>query len=365
MRRWLAAVPWLAVRAVLLAGLCACNDRPPEPAWSRPESVPANLGSSIPTPARNPLTAAGVELGRRLFFDPRLSGDNTISCATCHDPTRAFTDGRRFSVGASSTELRRNTPSLTNLAWTGSQASTAGLFWDGGAKNLESQVFAPLTGADEMAQDPGELMAELAADPDYPALFAAAFKDGLTLSNLARALAQYQRTLIAASSRYDRWARGEPDGQLSDRELRGLSLFRRDCAGCHVPDFFTDHGYHNNGLDMVFPDDHERIAWGRARITHDLRDLGSYKTPSLRNVAVTAPYMHDGRLATLEQVLEHYRSGVESSPSLDRRLIGPDGALGIPLDDGEAAAIIAFLRTLTDQRYCRPTAPAASDPCTR
>jgi cytochrome c peroxidase len=288
------------------------------------------------------MTAAGVRLGERLFFDPRLSGNDEIACATCHRPELAFGDDVERSVGASGRPLLRHTPALVNLAW------ASGWFWDGGAKNLESQVFAPLVSPDEMDQDLDQLLEELRADADYPRAFAAAFDDGITLANVARAIAQFERTLVFADSRYDRFVRGEPGGELTQEELDGLAAFELHCGSCHVPDFFTDHGYHNNGLDEHFPEDDERIAWGRGRITHDPEDIGRFKTPTLRNVSLTAPYMHDGRFETLQEVLAHYRHGVRVSPTLAPALMDDDGAPGIAMSDAEAGAIIAFLRALTD-----------------
>jgi cytochrome c peroxidase len=305
-------------------------------------ALPSNLAESLPQPEHNPMTEAGVRLGERLFFDPQLSGSDEIACATCHRPELAFGDDVPRSRGAADEPLARHTPVLVNLAW------ASGTFWDGGAKNLESQVFAPLSSPMEMDQDLDELLEELRSDADYPAMFRRAFDDGITLANVARAIAQFERTLISGDSRYDRFVRDEPGGDLDAREVAGLEAFERHCASCHVPDFFTDYGYHNNGLDEHFPEDDERIAWGRGRITHAAEDIGRFKTPTLRNVSVSAPYMHDGRFATLEEVLTHYRHGVRSSPTLAPQLVGPDGGLGIEMSDEDAAAIIAFLGALTD-----------------
>lgn len=335
--------------AAALLGLLAlsCSSEQAKGAADQPAvRVPANLGAALPEPERNPTTAEGVALGRMLFFDPRLSGSNTIACASCHRPERCYSDGQVRSVGASGEPLLRHTPALINLAWAN------GSFWDGGAKNLESQVFGPLTSPAELAADTQTLVAELSADPKLRAAFERAFPgEAVTLGNIARALAQFERSLVFADSPYDRRARGEPEQPASELEQRGQALFSKWCASCHIPDHFTDWGYHDIGLDATHPDDHERLAWGRARITGDLRDRGAFKTPTLRNVAITAPYMHDGRFATLEQVLDHYRHGVVDSPNLAAQLRGRDGRPGLELDDDEVAAIIAFLHTLTD--HCR------------
>lgn len=317
-----------------------------EPVDTPVVQVPTNLGARLPEPEHNPTTAEGVALGRALFFDPRLSGPNTIACADCHSPDRCYSDGQVRSVGASGEPLLRHTPALINLAW------VSGSFWDGGAKNLESQVFGPLTSPAEMAADTRTLVAELDADPELRAAFERAFPDeGLTLGTIARALAQFERSLVFADSAYDRRVRGELLEPASALEQRGHALFLQWCASCHAPDHFTDFGYHDIGLDASLSDEHERLAWGRGRISGDARDRGAFKTPTLRNVAITAPYMHDGRFATLEQVLDHYRHGLVDSPNLAPQLRGRDGRPGLEFDDGESQAIIAFLHTLTD--HCR------------
>lgn len=335
-----------AVATILLGVLAlSCGGDPDadDPARDPVVRVPANLGPSLPEPTHNPTTAEGVALGRALFFDKRLSGPNTIACADCHPPDRCYSDGKVRSVGASGELLARHTPALINLAW------ARGSFWDGGAKNLESQVFGPLTSPAEMAADTRTLVAELDADPELRAAFERAFPgEGLSLGTIARALAQFERSLVFADSAYDRRARGELVEPASELEQRGHALFLTWCASCHTPDQFTDFGYHDIGLDASHSDEDERIAWGRGRISGAARDRGAFKTPTLRSVAITAPYMHDGRFATLEQVLEHYRHGVVESPNLAAALRGRDGRPGLELDDGESEAIIAFLHTLTD-----------------
>ena len=250
--------------------------------------------------------------------------------------------------------LHRNTPALINLAW------MDGYFWDGGGFDLESQAFAPIEHVDEMAQDLDGLLVELAAHPDYPSLFERAFEDGLTLPNVVRALAQFERTLLSANAPYDRFVRGEDPQAMTDDALQGLALFEDKCGACHATDFFTDQSYRNNGLDTVFSDDHERLAWGRARITDDVADLGKYKVPTLRNIAVTAPYMHDGRFESLEQVVNHYRLGVQDTETLDPALRGDEGSLGIAMTDDEAALLLLFLETLTDADFL--TNPGLSPP---
>jgi cytochrome c peroxidase len=324
----------------------ADNSAPGTPTgWQPP--VPAQFPQVIPSPTRNPLTREGVLLGRKLFYDVRLSGTNTISCAACHQPERAFSDGVALTmVGASGQPLLRHAPALQNMAWAN------GYFWDGGATDLESLAFGPITHPDEMAQSLGALETELRAVPEYEPLFAAAFPgQGITSVTIARALAQFQRTMISGNSRYDRWKRREAGAVLSASETAGLALIQQKCSVCHSGEFFTDFAYHNNGLDTTYSDDHERLAWGRGRITNQPEDIGKYKTPTLRNVALTAPYMHDGRFATLSDVLDHYHEHVFASPTLDPLMLMIDGTPGIWMTTAEKQQMIDFLQTLTDSTF--------------
>lgn len=297
--------------------------------------------------ASNPLTQEGIALGKKLFFDGILSRNGKVSCATCHQPQKAFADGEALGhLGVSGKTLHRHVPALINMAW-----QNNGLFWDGGSKNLESLVFGPITHADEMGMVLADIPPLLAADPVYADLFKGAFSNGITVENVAKALAQYQRTLISADSRYDRWVRKE-GALLSEVEMHGLQLVREHCAACHNGELFTDNLFHNNGLDDSWEDDsHERLFMGRYRVTNDRADMGKYKTPTLRNVARSAPYMHDGRFATLGEVLEHYRRGMKESEYIDGSLFQNKGNLGIPIGEEEKEAILAFLHTLTDDEF--------------
>ncbi len=310
--------------------------------------VPANFPPITNMPS-NPLTKEGIELGRRLFYDKRLSGINQLSCASCHRQDIAFADGIALSnIGASGNTLHRNAPALINMAW-----ANNGLFWDGGSTNLESQAFAPLASADEMHQELFELVSELRSIPDYAERFRFVFNDNeIRTGNIVKALAQFQRTFISAGSRYDKYRRYEAGGTLSSLELQGMQLVRTKCEGCHKGELFTDNDYHNNGIDDDFSDNSfEGIFQGRYRITNNPADLGKFKTPTLRNSMLTAPYMHDGRFATIEQVLNHYSAGVLASPSLDPLVKQNGGQPGIPLTAEEKGAIIAFLKTLTDSAF--------------
>lgn len=330
---------------------------PSAPATPAPPEPPAHF-PPLPEIPDNPTTGPGFALGRRLFYDARLSRTGTVSCATCHEQAHAFTVPEALPArGVTQEPLARHAPSLVNLAW-----ADTGLFWDGGSKNLESLALAPLTHVDEMGRE-GELdamMGAIAADAAYPRMFEAAFgAEGVTVGNVMRALAQFQRALFSAGSRWDAWRLGQSAPWSADEEL-GRDVFARDCARCHTPGLFTDAGFHNNGLDASFGDDPEAPRRGRGRVTFSADDVGKYRTPTLRNVAVTAPYMHDGRFATLETVVAHYRTGMVDSPSLDPGFRREGAPPGIAMSDAEARALLSFLDLLTDPalgldpRYANP-----------
>ena len=287
----------------------------------------------VALPADNPLTVEGVALGQRLFHDPRLSINDTQSCASCHDRKNAFADARRFSVGAEGHVGKRNAMPLFNLAWAQS------FFWDGRAKSLREQVLEPIQDAHEMNERLDRVVEKLAKDEAYPGEFERAFgQREITPDHLAKALEQFLLTLISQDSRFDRAARKR--AEMSEEEKRGLQLFvtefdparglrGADCFHCHGGTLFTDNQFHNNGL---------------------AGDGGKFKTPSLRNIALTAPYMHDGRFATLEEVIEHYDSGIRRNANLDPNLAKhPD--TGLQLTAEEKRALVAFLKTLTDESF--------------
>lgn len=345
----LVKLAWLCL-VIFLSG-CEMEAVSPED-----ESYSFEVPPHFPAPVideNNPMTAAGIRLGRQLFYDVRLSANNKVACATCHDPAKAFSDGKTLSLaGVAGTQLLRHAPALFNMAW-----ANNGLFWDGGSTNLESQAFGPLTAHEEMAQDLYELVDELNADASYAEGFHEAFQSGITSQNVAKALAQFQRSLVSATSRYDDYRLNRTGVTLSAGELAGLELVKQHCQGCHAGELFTDQGYHNNGLDSGFENqDHEGIYLGRYRITYNERDLGKFKTPSLRNVELTAPYMHDGRLATLEDVVDHYSGGIRHSATLGEQIPGD----GFRFSALEKQQIIAFLKTLTDYHFT--TAPDHQKP---
>lgn len=301
------------------------------PAPSKPV-YPAGWPEAV-WPADNPYSAEKALLGRKLFFDPRLSSDGIVSCAWCHDPRAAFTNLHGgLGTGAHHHPLRRGPPSLLNVAFLSSLMS------DGSASSLESQIVFPLLAKDEMDMTVPLVLETLQADTLYPRLFRQAFGSRqVTLQAMARALATYQRTLVSTSTAYDKWAAGDT-GALSAEARAGFALFtgKANCAACHAPPLFTDNAFHDIGLDVVPRDT------GRMKATGLPEDFGRVRTPTLRNVGVTAPYMHDGRFATLEAVLEHYDAG--GAPGA-----APDTAIRpLRLNDRELAALAEFLRALRD-----------------
>ena len=311
--------------------------------------IPAFFPKAVDMPD-NPLTEAGVELGRHLFYEPMLSATNTVSCATCHRQEKGFSDGLVLSnTGISGKALKRHSPALFNLAW-----ADQGFFWDGGSKNLESQAFAPLAHPDEMGSYFPEMLSRLSSKEKYITLFQKAFNEAPSAAGVAKALAQFQRTIISAESRYDLYRRGKTTTSLNASEVRGMNLVQQKCADCHSGELFTDKGFHNNGIDDDFSDDsHEEIYLGRYRMTRAFIDIGAFKTPSLRNVMVSAPYMHDGRFSSIDEVLEHYRSGIKESLYTDKLLYQSNGNVGIPMTDQDVKDIKAFLSALTDEEFLK------------
>jgi len=299
-------------------------------------------------PRDNPLTDEGVALGERLFHEPRLSINNSQSCSSCHQEPAAFSDaGKTVSTGAEGRAGSRNAMALVNLAW------KRRYFWDGRAGSLREQVLMPIADPAEMHETPTNVAAKLAATPEFPPLFRAAFgAPDITPARIALALEQFLLTRTSFQSRFDRALRGEVE--LNADEKRGFELFsteydpRRgllgaDCFHCHGGALFSNQGFANNGLDAEFRDP------GRFLVTSNRADLGAFAVPTLRNVALTAPYMHDGRFATLEEVVDHYSEAVARSDTLDPNLAKhPDVGLRLPTADRQA--LVAFLKTLTDSR---------------
>jgi cytochrome c peroxidase len=300
--------------------------------------VPLGLDLYMPVPEDNPLTEARVRLGRGLFFERRLSRDGSVSCASCHDPARAFSDGRRVSRGVYGRVGRRNVPALLNRGY------GSAFFWDGRAASLEQQVLGPIENAAELGSSINDVVARLARDRRYAARFREAFGRGVSGGDVARALASYVRSILAGDSPVDRYLAGDRTA-LSPTAAEGLRLFRgkANCTACHLGPTFSDERVHNTG-----------VAWrstsagaagrfadlGRAAISGRPEDEGAFKTPTLREVARTAPYMHDGSLARLEDVIDFYDGGGRANPRLDEE-IRP-----LRLAAHEKSALVAFLRSL-------------------
>jgi cytochrome c peroxidase len=337
MRRILRSRFRYASLAALLAGaVSGCDGSVPESRAVPPPAplvtVPVPEGfAPLPVPPQNPLRADRVRLGERLFFDPVLSRDRTVSCGSCHLPELAFSDGQPKSVGVGGARGLRNAPSLLNVAYRPT------LFWDGGALFLESQALVPLEDPHEMDLPVAEALARLAADAEYAALFADAFDGGApTVQTLSYALAAFQRTLVSAPVALDRYRAGD-DSALSQDEQVGLALFETHCQACHAGPQLTSDGFANNGVAVTDDDP------GRARLTFSEADRGVFRVPSLRAVARTAPYFHDGRAASLGDVVAHYDRGGDGVPGQSPlvRLLR--------LTSEERAALVAFLETLDDR----------------
>jgi cytochrome c peroxidase len=272
-------------------------------------TIPLGLDLYMPIPEDNPLTAEKIELGRRLFFDGRLSRDGSVACATCHDPERAYSDGRDIAVGVFGRKGRRNTPAIVNRGY------GRMFFWDGRVATLEEQVVKPIEDPNEM----GMTVTEAAA------------RVGLVPEELSRDLASFVRSILHGDSRYDRFVDGDR-AALSAEQQGGVQLFRgkANCVACHVGPNFTDERLHNTG-----------VAWRDGKFADIGAGEGNFKTPTLRDVARSAPYMHDGSLATLEDVIEYYDRGGNNNPHLDSELHA------LHLSSDEKRKLVKFLRSLS------------------
>ena len=294
--------------------------------------------AAVPFPATNPFTEDKRALGERLFHDKRLSVDGSIACASCHQRAKGFADGRRHGRGVPGVALKRHTPTLWNLAWAGP------VFWDARARSLEEQIAGPIEAPDEMGQPVASVVALLAGDPAYARAFAAAFPDDprVTPENLAKALATFERTLVSPPTRFDRWIDGDAHA-LSADEIAGFHLFagKAKCSNCHSGWAFTDSAFHDIGLPSE-----DR---GRGAVLRLPAAEHAFKTPSLREIGRSAPYMHDGSLATLDRVVRHYERGIVARPTLSADL-----PRDLKLTERERRALIGFLGTLTGER----TAPS-------
>jgi cytochrome c peroxidase len=298
----------------------------------------------VPVPSGNPETEDAVALGRKLFYDKRLSGDESVACATCHNPLLAFTDGQKQSRGVGGKIGTRNAPSLINAAYSPVQ------FWDGRAPNLEEQAAGPIANPIEMNQTHEICVSKLDADPAYKSQFQKAFGPGpVTIGKVKNALASFERTLISGNSAFDRYQFGGDKNALSASAIRGLAIYRDknkgNCATCHTigekDALFTDGKFHNIGVS-VNPEG-ELTDLGRYEVTKIDTDKGAFRTPTLRNIAKSAPYMHDGSLKTLKAVVDFYVGGGNSNPYLDREI------KEIKLTGQERSDLVEFLESLTGE----------------
>jgi cytochrome c peroxidase len=323
---------------VLLAlGVAAFGDDPPPsiprdtlPASLSLEEIPLGLAER-PFPEDNPLTEARARLGRKLFFDPILSADHSIACASCHRPDRGFASGDR-PRGVRGKQLGRRAPTLFNRAF-----GTA-FFWDGRAGSLEEQALRPIADPDEMGSRVADVVKRLEDDKEYKAAFGAAFPDGVTAANLAKALAGFERVLLRGGSAVDRFRRKGEQGALTAQQRHGLWLYESKgrCWRCHAGANFTDEQFHNTGVGWG----KEPPDPGRFAVTNKEADRGKFKTPTLRGVTLTGPYMHDGSLKSLADVVEFYNRGAGANPNLDSAL----APLGLTED--EVRDLVAFLKAL-------------------
>jgi len=342
---------FLYLLVLFIAVSCSSNDDTGTGYTPTPYTIeiPPIFASKLPPPSlsnTNPLTEEGVALGRLLFFEKKLSGDGSQSCASCHSPQFAFTDDTAFSEGIDGISGSRNSMPIFNAAWNFENT----FFWDGRSTSLEDQALEPVVNPIEMHNTWPQAAASLQETTNYPLLFEQAFGTSTIDSILiVKAIAQFERTLISGNSKFDRFLLGEEP--LTEAEENGLAIFmdetRGDCFHCHGDPnnpLWTDNVFHNNGLDAIITDK------GLGGITGDPREDGLFKSPSLRNLAFTAPYMHDGRFATLDEVINHYSEGLVYSETIDP-LMKTVAEGGVHLTDDEKADLKAFLLSLSDPSF--------------
>lgn len=285
---------------------------------------------------KNPLTEEGFQLGRKLFYDPILSQDNTISCASCHLQQTGFTHvDHELSHGIDGKIGTRNSLALMNLAW------NKDFMWDGGVNHLDVQPLSPITSEVEMNETLENVVAKLQKSYKYQELFENAFgSKKITGQLLLKALSQFELQLVSSNSKYDKVVRNEE--KFTEIEQKGYDLFKTNCASCHKEPLFTSDKFENNGLKI----DKTLNDFGRMKITQNINDFLKFRVPTLRNVQFTFPYMHDGRFKTLNEVVNHYNSGIQKSKTLAKQLQKP-----MNLSDNERTEIVAFLKTLTDNEF--------------
>jgi len=323
--------------ALLILFAAAMQDFEPEilPLPSDPAKyAPLEAFEAMKIPNDNPMTAEKAALGRQLFFDTRLSGDGKLSCYSCHLNEKGLTDGLAIGVGAFKKPLTRSSPTLWNIGY------HADWYWDGRAKTLEAQALAAWKGVNMGAAKPEEITATLNGIAGYKKQFKAVFNEDATPDNVAKALACYMRTIISQTTPYDRWKKGD-EKAVSDSAKRGFEVFKKaKCDNCHSGALFADLQYHNVGIGMAA----EKPDVGRFAVTKDPKDTGAFKTPTLRDVARSAPYFHDGSAATLEEAVKIMTGGGLENPHLDKvNLVKTD------LTADETKDLIEFLKSLTEK----------------
>ena len=330
---------------VLLAAGCsededdALKEKKPTPVVL---DIPANFPEPVYDLSANPLTEEGIALGKMLFYDAALSRDNTISCGFCHQQPTAFTHhGHDVSHGIGDQLGRRNSLPVQNLLW------FKNFFWDGGVHSLDLVPLNAISNPLEMDEETPNILRKLEGQQKYKDQFKAAFgSEEINSTRFLQSLSQFMATMVSANSRYDKYARDE-GVQLTENELQGELLFRQHCASCHSTDLFTDQSFRNNGFSTAAEVTKDP---GREEITLNPEDRGKFKVPSLRNVEYSAPYMHNGKLNSLREVLDFYSSGVQISSTLDPLLM-QNAQPGIGLTADEKIKIIDFLKTLTDEQF--------------
>ena len=331
MRRPFRAVSLLATLCVVLSSSAVL--RSAEPELGKP---PLGL-KPVPVPADNPLTKEKVELGKQLYFDPRLSCDETVSCASCHDPKKGWSNGEGVATGVRNQKGGRSAPTIINAAYSDLQ------FWDGRANQLEGQALGPIQNPIEMDHKIEDCCLKLNKIEGYRKQFQKVFGTDVTPDGIAKAIAAFERTILSGDAPFDRFKAGDKSA-LSEAAQRGRALFfgKAQCSSCHTGHSFSDFSFHNIGVGM----EKEKPDLGRYEVSKQIGDKGAFKTPTLREIARTGPYMHDGRFATLEEVVDYYNKGGFANPQLD------EGIFPLNLKPEEKADLITFLKEgLSSESY--------------
>jgi len=354
---YLAWVFSLAISGIALQGCKRIVSNKP---IGKPVAIAAPLGlPPVPIPANNPATADAIALGRKLFYDSRLSNQGTLSCASCHIPGHDFSDPHNVSLGFGGARGARNAPSVVNAAYLPSQ------FWDGRASTLEEQMLGPVADPVEMDNTAQGVVTNLEKETQYPPLFRKVFgTPDITINRVENAVASYERTLLSGDSAFDRYEYGGDEKALTAQQIRGLAIFRDsqrgNCAVCHTISahyaLFTDGKFHNIGEGV--DDDGKFDDVGRMDQSHMVADTGAFETPTLRDIAETGPYMHNGRLKTLDEVVQYYAGQGNSNPYLDKEM------KKIHLTAQDRSDLVAFLDSLTGTtaNHAKPAAEKAAHP---